>query len=93
MANLRHPSASSTRTGLGIGLALVCAALLAGCANYYRVRDTETGRAYYTTDVDRKDGAVVFTDSKTGSTISLQNSEVTEIDSDSYKRAVPAPLG
>jgi hypothetical protein len=93
MANQRRSSAGSTRNRLGIGLALVCAALPAGCTDYYRVRDTETARTYYTTKLDRKGGAVVFTDGKTGNTVSLQNSEVTEIDKDSYARAVPVPIG
>jgi len=81
-----------------------CAVLLAGCffgSNYYAVRDPASGTAYYTTDVDKAGttGAVKFKDAKTGSTVTLQSSEVKEISKDEFAKgtaktapaAAPAP--
>jgi hypothetical protein len=79
------------RTLLGLALAASCAALLAGCSSYYKVRDTASGRDYYTTDVDRSGSAVRFKDGKTGNNVTLQNSEITEIPSDVYKQAISSP--
>jgi uncharacterized protein YceK len=61
--------------------------LLAGCTTYYRVTDPVSGKAYYTTKVDDagKAGAVKIKDEKTGSTVTLQSSEVKEISEDEYK--------
>jgi hypothetical protein len=59
--------------------------LLSACTNYYRVTDTVMHKTYYATDIDHSDsGAVVFTDSNTGETVTLQNSEVLELDHDAY---------
>ena len=58
--------------------------LLSGCT-YYRVIDPATSNVYFTTDIDRSDsGAVVFTDSRTGDRVTVQNSEVTELNHDEY---------
>ncbi|MFY4730438.1 hypothetical protein [Nitrospira sp. BLG_2] len=61
--------------------------LAAGCTTYYRVTDPASGKTYYTTKVKDagKGGAVKITDDKTGSTVTLQSSEVKEISSDEYK--------
>ena len=61
--------------------------LVAGCTTYYRVTDPASGKAYYTTKVDDagKAGAVKIKDEKTGSTVTLQSSEVKEISEDEYK--------
>lgn len=59
--------------------------VLFGCTNYYRVADPVSGNVYFTTDIDHSDsGAVMFTDSDSGKTVTIQNSEVTEIDHDEY---------
>jgi len=76
---------------LYLALGASCAALLAGCSSYYKVRDTSTGREYYTTDVDRSGGAVQFKDGRTGNNVTLQSSEVTKIPSDVYQQAVTSP--
>lgn len=57
-----------------------------GCTSYYRVSDPSSGKAYYTTKVDEagKAGAVKFKDEKSGSTVTLQSSEVKEISSDEF---------
>src|SRR5437899_2274815 len=84
--------------------AMVLTTLLAGCfgGSYYAVRDPASGTAYYTTDVDKAGGAgaVKFKDEKTGSTVTLQSSEVKEISKDEFSKqttkaapaaAAPAP--
>jgi hypothetical protein len=66
--------------------------LVAGCTNYYRVTDPTTGKAYYTTKVGDagKGGTVKIKDEKTGSTVTLQYSEVKEISKDEYKAGMMA---
>lgn len=68
-------------------------AVAAGCASYYKVTDTTSGREYYTQEVSRQGSAVEFRDAKTGATTTLQNSQVLEIDEDAYRAglAVSAP--
>jgi hypothetical protein len=63
-------------------MALAAAAFLAvaGCASYYEVKDPQTGKGYYTTGLDQSgNGAVTFTDARTGDKVTLQNSQVEEI--------------
>lgn len=68
-----------------IAMLLVTCLLLAGCTSYYRVTDLTTQQNYYTTDVDTKSsGAVVFKDSRTGSQVTLQSSQITEINKEEY---------
>src|SRR6266480_573604 len=75
--------------------AMVLTTLLAGCfgGSYYAVRDPASGTAYYTTDVDKAGGAgaVKFKDEKTGSTITLQSSEVKEISKDEFSKQTTKP--
>jgi len=60
-----------------------------GCSSYYQVKDPDSGSLYYTKDYDKvKSGAIKFKDAKTGSEVTLQSSEVKEISSDEYKKAV-----
>jgi len=76
--------------------------LVAGCSdNHYRVTDPASGTAYYTTKVSDagKGGAVKIKDAKTGSTVTLQSSDVKEISEDEYQAgmmakapAKPAPV-
>jgi hypothetical protein len=72
-------------------LACLCLPLLvSGCASYYMVTDPVSKKVYYTKDVDdKKSGAVVFKDAQTGHRVTLQNSEVKEIDRKEFKQAVP----
>lgn len=71
-----------------IAMLLVACLLLAGCTSYYRVTDLATQQNYYTTDVDTKSsGAVVFKDSRTGSQVTLQSSQITEINKEEYQHA------
>jgi len=66
---------------------------LAGCGNYYMVRDPSARTEYYTTDIDSAgmSGAVKFKDVKTGSTVTLQSSEVKEISKDEFTKATAKP--
>jgi hypothetical protein len=73
--------------GLCVGL------LVVGCASYYKVTDPQSGKDYYTQEIETlKGGAVKVKDARLGSTITLQNSEVKEITSDEYKAGILTPL-
>jgi len=63
--------------------------LVTGCTSYYKVSDVSTGKVYYTTGIERKNGgAVGFKDAKTKSNITLQSSEVQQIDKDQFSVGV-----
>jgi hypothetical protein len=68
--------------------AIVVAAMafgLGACGStFYVVKDAESGREYYTTKLKHSGDAITFKDGKTRSTVTLQNSEVTEISRDQY---------
>ena len=79
------------------------AMLVAGCSSdhYYRVTHPTSGNEYYTTKIEDsgKGGAVKIKDAKTGSTVTLQSSEVKEISEGEYEAgmmakapAKPAPM-
>ena len=74
-----------------LGLYTICGFMMvmAGCTTYYRVTDPASGKEYYTTNVKDKgrSGAVKITDDKTGSSVTLQSSEVREISEDEYTAA------
>jgi len=74
-----------------LGMYTICGFMMvmAGCTTYYRVTDPASGKEYYTTNVKDKgrSGAVKITDDKTGSSVTLQSSEVREISEDEYKAA------
>ena len=79
-----------------IGLVLVVLGsllLVIGCASYYKVKDPQTGSVYYTEKVDSlSGGAVKLMDARTGSLVTIQNSEVKQISSDEYKAGLAAPV-
>lgn len=68
---------------------VVFSVFLVGCAHYYKVSDPGTGKSYYTEDVKRNGSAVEFKDAQTGGVMTLQNSNVQEIDKQEYEQAVP----
>ncbi len=73
-------------TGLCIGL------LIGGCASYYRVTDPESGKVYFTQDVDTiSGGAVKLKDARTGGIVTIQNSEVKEISKHEYIEGLTVP--
>jgi hypothetical protein len=71
-------------------LMLIAVALLAvvasGCTTYYRVKDTTSGRTYYTEEIKRRNGTVTFRDTKSGAEITLPSSEISEIQEEEYKK-------
>jgi len=71
---------------------LLCGLVLVtvGCTSYYRVSDPSGGsKDYYTTDIDKtRSGSIKFKDAKSGSTITLQASDVKEISEEEFKAAV-----
>jgi hypothetical protein len=70
----------------------MCVLILAGCASYYKVTDPVSKSTYYTKDIDQmKHGAVKFKDAKTGSDVTLQSSEVKEIDSKEFEEVTKSP--
>ena len=59
---------------------------ITGCGTYYMVKNPATGDIYYTDKIDEeKGGAVKFKNASTDSVVTIQNSEVTEIDKETYK--------
>ena len=68
--------------------------LVVGCSStYYKVTEPQSGKAYYTQKVDNLagTGAVKVKDARTGSVVTLQNSEVKEISEKEYKAGLAAP--
>lgn len=68
----------------------VLALAVAGCSSHYRVTDPGSGKTYYTTKIEDagRAGAVKLKDAKTGSTVTLQSSEVREISEEEYEAAL-----
>ena len=66
---------------------VVSAVMLSGCTTYYKVADPSTGKTYYTTEVREKGGSTQLVDVKTGSKVTIQNSEVSKISSDEFRAA------
>ena len=53
---------------------------------YYMVKDPATDKTYYTDKIiEEKGGAIKLKDANTGSSITLQNSEVTKIKKEEFK--------
>ncbi|MDX2455084.1 hypothetical protein [Desulfosarcina sp.] len=53
---------------------------------YYKVKDTSTDKMYFTNKLEKETGgAVKLKDANTGSEVTLQNSEVTEINKEEFK--------
>lgn len=71
------------------GTAALMLAVVSACTTYYKVTDPSSGKVFYTTDIDRqRSGAISFKDKKSNSEVVLQSSEVAEIGSDEYDKAV-----
>ena len=74
-------------------LTLFLTLLFTACGSYYMVKDPSSDKTYYTQKIkDKREGAVNFKDAVTGSEVTIQNSEVTEIKKDEFKQAItPKP--
>ena len=85
----------SVKTLLVIGLVVAGGLLATACASYYRVTDPVSGSVYYTQKVERAvGGAAQFKDQRSGSEVTIQNSEVKEIDPKEYEaglKSTPTP--
>lgn len=68
-------------------LALLFVALgLSGCANHYEIRDPQSGSVYHTKDYDRsRSGSITFTDEKSQTEVTIQNSEIQEVSKERYE--------
>lgn len=71
------------------GMAGLMFLVLTACTTYYKVTDPASSKVFYTTDIDKeRSGAISFTDNKSKQKVTLQSSEIAEISSDEYDKAV-----
>ena len=64
---------------------------IAGCGGYYMVKDPAGGNVYYTKKIkEERGGAIKFTDEKSKTNVTLQNSEIKEIPKKEFKSALEA---
>lgn len=64
---------------------------ISGCSVYYAVRDTHSGKTFYTTEiVETNSGAVSFFDEKTKMAVTVFSPEFTKLDSAEYRAALSA---
>ena len=50
------------------------------------IKDTTSGRTYYTEEYKRRNGTVMFKDTKSGAEVTLPSSEIAEVSKDEYKK-------
>jgi hypothetical protein len=56
-----------------------------GCTSYYKVTDPTTGKSYYTTELKQKgNGSATLKDGRTGNTVNIQNSEISEVSKEEF---------
>jgi len=71
-------------------IVLLSVVFLVACAHYFKVTDPASGKVFYTEDIDRKGSAVEFKDAQTGGAVTLQNSEIMQIDKQAYETGLGA---
>ena len=73
--------------------ATACTVLLAGCGSggYYMVRDPGSATTYYTNNIGTAGSALQFKDARTGSAVTLQNSELKQISKEEFTQGITAP--
>ncbi|UCD58586.1 MAG: hypothetical protein JSV16_05625 [Candidatus Hydrogenedentota bacterium] len=76
------------RKAVTIFLVSVVAFGVVACASYYQVKDPLGGNVYYTQKIKERKSGITFKDAKTGSTVTLQSSEVRKIPKEEYKLGV-----
>ncbi len=85
----RHPAVVRLAA---LTVTLAAAVVTGGCTKYYQVSDPTGSKTYYTNDFDggrhENSGAVRFKDAKTGAEVTLQSSEVKEIEKKDFEAAV-----
>ena len=71
-------------------IACILSLVVAGCGTYYKITDPASSKIYYTDDIKRtKGGTIEFKDANTGSTVTLQSSEVLEIKKKEFNANTP----
>ena len=69
-------------TGASMGLG----AALAGCTSYYKITDPSNGKTYYTNNYSQAgQGSVKFKDAQTGSEVTIQNSNISQLKKEQYE--------
>ena len=58
---------------------------ICGCGSYYKIIDPSTSKVYYTDDIKRRGSSVEFKDANTGSDVTLQNTEIKDINKEEFK--------
>jgi hypothetical protein len=69
-------------------IALACFFLIGvlGCGSYYKVVDPATDKTYYTEKIKKiNGGAIKLKDANSGAEVTIQNSEVTEINKEEFR--------
>lgn len=58
------------------------------CSSHYKVTDPNSGKIYYTKDVDRErqGGAIHFKDAATKAEVTLQSSQVEKVSKEEFKK-------
>jgi hypothetical protein len=70
---------------LVIASVMLSGVLATACATYYKVTEPQSGRVYYTQEVNHeRGGGASFTDAGSGAQVTIQNSEVKEISKDEF---------
>jgi len=64
---------------------------MTACATYYKVTDPVTGSVYYTEEVKREGSAAMFKDARSGAEVTIQNSEIKEVEKKEYNKGLVAP--
>ena len=78
------------RRFLTIVLAFFLVIGILGCSSYYKVIDPATDKIYYTEKISKeKGGAIKLKDANTGAEVTLQNSEVSEINKEEFRANTP----
>ena len=76
----------STIRRIALCSVLACLVGAGGCGSYHQVRDPQSGKVYYTSEMKKRgSGAVSLKDGATGGQVTVQNSEVREISKDQYE--------
>lgn len=77
---------------MGWGVIALCAgSIITACATYYKVTEPASGRTYYTEDIDHeRGGAASFKDAVSGAEVTIQNSEILEIDEEEFDAGLAA---
>ncbi|MCP4748077.1 MAG: hypothetical protein GY874_18355 [Desulfobacteraceae bacterium] len=54
------------------------------CGGYYKVKDIETNKIYYSKELKMDDGTVILKDANTGNIVNINNSEIIKINKEEF---------